>query len=56
MSVEWLINELQKADPKDEVFLIVEDPYTFEVMQGVAYKVIRAGEGSEANRIEIFTK
>lgn len=56
MNVETLIKELQKANPKDEVILIVEDIGMREVSGGICHKLIRSGEGAENGKCEVYGK
>ena len=56
MTVQWLIDELLKANPKDEVILIVDEVGGPECLRGPAFQVIRDGEGAPAFMVEIYAK
>lgn len=56
MNVDWLIKELQKADPSDEVIVTVEDVGLGEVSGGILCKVTRSGEGARVGQCEIYAK
>ena len=59
MNVETLIAELKKADPHDEVILIVEEldePLRGQVLRGISSNVIRSGEGARVGQCEIYAK
>jgi hypothetical protein len=43
------------AQPMDEVMLIIEDPYTYEVFTGIfTGKVIGTGTGAENGKCEVY--
>jgi hypothetical protein len=56
MTVKWLIKQLQEANPKDEVILVVEDVGMRQFSSGILSKVIRDGEGAERGKCEIYAK
>jgi hypothetical protein len=56
MNVRWLIEELQKANPTDEVILIVDEVGGPESLRGPAFRVIRDGEGASPGQTEIYAK
>ena len=63
MNVETLIAELKKADPHDEVILIVEELdepmhelLHKQVLRGISSNVIRSGEGARVGQCEIYAK
>lgn len=61
MTVGSLIEELQLANPTDEVILFVEElgcgkGGETEVSKGISYRVIRSGEGAPIGKCELFAK
>lgn len=55
MTVEQLIAELKQVNPKDEVFLIVEElEMECSILRGICAKVIRSGEGARVGQCEIY--
>ena len=60
MNVATLITELQKADPHDEVILIVEECWMGNseatILRGISSDVIHSGGGARTGQCEIYAK